>query len=180
MFSSAARWIAIGLGIMWAWMEPTLPYALLCLFAVVIDCLTAWRLNRRIKRKYPEGGADGKLKSQHMFKILSDLCIVWACILLGRGVDSHLLGHFGGLHIDQYIAAIFVLCTFVSILENESSCNGSGWARLVQKIVANKVSRHVDMSEEELIKMSHAKKDDEEDDFKPKRPRKPRAPKPHI
>ena len=182
LFSSGARWMACGLGILWVWMEPTLPYAFLCVFAVVIDCITAWRLNRRIKRNYPDAGADGKLKSSHLFKIFSDLAVIWLCILLGRGVDNHLLGHLGGLHIDQYIAAIFVLCTFVSILENESTCNGSAWARLVQRVVANKVSRHVDMTEDELLEYAKGKYNDEDKEHKPKprRPRKPKAPMPPM
>lgn len=90
-----------------------------------------------------------------MTKMISDLAIVWLSILLATGVDEHLLGHFGGLHLGQYVAAIFVLCTAVSILENESSCNGSAWARAVQKIVTSKVSRHLDIDEEELKEIIH-------------------------
>ena len=90
-----------------------------------------------------------------MTKMISDLAIVWLCILLATGVDENLLGHFGGLHLGQYVAAIFVLCTAVSILENESSCNGSAWARAVQKIVTSKVSRHLDIDEEELKEIIH-------------------------
>lgn len=158
-FSSVPRQIAVGLGIVWAWLEPTLPYAAMCLFAVVIDCLTAWRLNRRIKAKYPNAGADGKLKSSHMSKMISDLAIVWLCILLADGVDDKLLEHFGNLHLGQYVAAIFVLCTAVSILENESSCNGAVWARAVQKIVTSKVARHIDIDEKELEEIIHEKKE---------------------
>lgn len=180
LFNSGARWLACGLGILWAWMEPTLPYALLCVFAVVIDCITAWRLNRRIRCKYPDAGADGKLKSFRLQKSLSDILLVYSCALLAEGVDRHLLGHFGGLHLGQYITAIFVLCTFVSILENESSCNGSAWARLVQRVVANKVSRHVEMTEDELLEYAKGKYNDEDKEHKHK-PRKPRKPKqPHF
>lgn len=158
-FSSVPRLIAVGLGILWTWLEPTLPYHAMCAFAVLIDCLTAWRLNRRIKAKYPNAGADGKLKSSHMTKMISDLAIVWLCILLAEGVDTQLLGHLGGLHLGQYVAAIFVLCTVVSILENESSCNGAAWARAVQKIVTSKVSRHIDIDEKELEEMIHKPKE---------------------
>ena len=164
-FSSIPRLIAVGLGIVWAWLEPTLPYALMCVFAVLIDCLTAWRLNRRIKATLPQAEIDGKLKSANMFKMISDLAIVWLCILLAEGVDSHLLGHLGGLHLGQYVAAIFVLCTAVSILENESSCNGSAWARAVQKIVTSKVARHIDIDEHELEKA-----------IKPSKPKKKKVP----
>ena len=157
-FNSLPRLLATGLGIVWAYLEPTVPYAILCVFAVLLDCFTAYRLNKRIKQKYPNAKTDGKLKSAHMTKMISDLTVVWLCILLAHGVDMHLLGHLGGLHLGQYVAAIFVLCTAVSILENESSCNGAAWARAVQKIVTNKVSRHLDMEEkelEELIKTEH-------------------------
>lgn len=163
LVSSVARQVAICLGLLWAWIEPTLPYAYMCIFAVLLDCLTAWRLNRRIKAKFPKAEADGKLKSARMFKMFNDICIVYLCILLADGVDNHLLGHFGGLHLGQYVAAIFVLCTAVSILENESSCNGSTWARAVQKIVTNKVSRHIDIDENELEAV-----------LKPKKKRSPR------
>lgn len=158
LLCSTARWVAVGLGIIWAWLEPTLPYAFMCVFAVAIDCLTAWRLNRRIKAKFPNAEADGKLKSARMFKMVSDLAIVWLCILLADGVDAHLLNHLGGLHLGQYVAAIFVLCTAVSILENESSCNGSAWARAIQRIVTNKVARHIDIDEKELEEVINPKK----------------------
>ncbi|WP_158249589.1 phage holin family protein [Prevotella sp. MGM1] len=135
-----------------------MPYALLCVFAVMLDCLTAYRLNRRIKRLLPNAKTDGKLKSARMSKMISDLTVVWLCILLAVGVDDKLLGHLGNLHLGQYVAAIFVLCTSVSILENESSCNGAVWARAVQKVVTSKVSRHLDIDEEELEKLLNEKR----------------------
>ncbi|GAY28406.1 hypothetical protein PvtlMGM1_1706 [Prevotella sp. MGM1] len=146
------------MGFLWAYLEPTVPYALLCVFAVMLDCLTAYRLNRRIKRLLPNAKTDGKLKSARMSKMISDLTVVWLCILLAVGVDDKLLGHLGNLHLGQYVAAIFVLCTSVSILENESSCNGAVWARAVQKVVTSKVSRHLDIDEEELEKLLNEKR----------------------
>jgi len=152
------RCCAAVLGFLWAYLEPTVPYALLCVFAVMLDCLTAYRLNRRIKRLLPNAKTDGKLKSARMSKMISDLTVVWLCILLAVGVDEKLLGHLGNLHLGQYVAAIFVLCTSVSILENESSCNGAVWARAVQKVVTSKVSRHLDIDEEELEKLLNEKR----------------------
>jgi len=152
------RCCAAVLGFLWAYLEPTVPYALLCVFAVMLDCLTAYRLNRRIKRLLPNAKTDGKLKSARMSKMISDLTVVWLCILLAVGVEDKLLGHLGNLHLGQYVAAIFVLCTSVSILENESSCNGAVWARAVQKVVTSKVSRHLDIDEEELEKLLSEKR----------------------
>ena len=154
-FGSIPRLIAAFVGMIWAYLQPTFPYALVCVLAIVIDCITAARLNRRIKRHLPNSKADGKIKSARMSKMVQDLLVVWLCILLATGVDEKLLSHFGGLHLGQYVAAIFVVCTAVSILENESSCNGAAWARLAQKIVANKVSRHIDIPEDELERILH-------------------------
>jgi len=155
--TSISRLIAVVCGIVWAYLEPTLPYAMLCVFAVLIDCVTAWRLNRRVRAAFPNAGADGKLKSSHMSKMIPDLVTVWLCIILATEVDNTLLDHWGNLHLGQYVAAIFVLCTVVSILENESSCNGVVWARVLQKVVANKVSRHIELTADELEKMLHDK-----------------------
>lgn len=154
---SFPKLIAGILGIVWASIEPTLPYAFLCVFAVSLDCLTAWRLNRRIKSLAPNA-TDGKLKSSHMSKMITDLAVVWLCMLLADGVDNQILPHLGDLHLAQYIAAIFILTTAVSIAENESTAKNSTWARLLQKIVASKISRHTDIPEDELLDILKDKK----------------------
>ncbi len=159
-FNSVPKLIAVFLGIVWAHTQPTIPYAIICVLAVLLDCLTAWRLHRRVHKTYPDVGADGKLKSSHMMKMISDLAMVWFCIILATEVDGTLLGHLGGLHLGQYVAAVFVLCTFVSILENESSCNGAAWAKLAQKILADKVSRHIEIAEEELTNIIKGNKEE--------------------
>ena len=82
------RCCAAVLGFLWAYLEPTVPYALLCVFAVMLDCLTAYRLNRRIKRLLPNAKTDGKLKSARMSKMISDLTMVWLCILLAASAKK--------------------------------------------------------------------------------------------
>lgn len=159
LLSSPPRVLAAIAGIGTAYFLPTVPYAVICVLAVFIDCLTAWRLNRRIKKRCPTARADGKLKSARMSKMISDLTIVWLCILLANAVELQLLPHLGGLHLAQYVAAIFVFCTVISILENESSCNGAVWARVVQHVVANKVSRHLHVSEHDFDELLHGDDD---------------------
>ncbi len=87
-----------------------------------------------------------------MTKMIADLLVLWLCIILANVVDLKLLPHLGDLHLGQYVAAMFVFCTAVSILENESSCKGATWARLLQKVLANKMSRHIDMDKAEIDK----------------------------
>lgn len=155
------RWLAAGVGIVWCYIEPTLPFILICAFSVLTDCLTAWRLNRRIRKAYSKEVADGKLKSSHMFKMISDLVVVFLCIILAANVDEILLAHWGGIHLANYVAAIFCLTQIVSILENESSCNGSTWAIYAQKILADKTARHleIDINEFKELKRQQEEKD---------------------
>lgn len=155
------RWLAALVGIFWCYIEPTVPFILICAFAVLIDCITAWRLNRRIRKAYTKQIADGKLKSSHMSKMISDLAIVFLCIVLAEKVDTILLAHWGGVHLANYAAAVFCLTQIVSILENESSCNGSSWAIIAQKILADKTARHleIDITEFDRLKKQQQRKD---------------------
>ena len=111
------RWTAALLGLLWCYIEPTVPFVIICAFAVLIDCVTAWRLNRRIRRQYSKEVADGKLKSSHMSRMVSDLLVVFLCIILAAQVDTILLAHWGGIHLGNYVAAIFCLTQIVSILD---------------------------------------------------------------
>lgn len=155
------RWLAAFVGVLWCYIEPTIPFIAICAFAVLIDCLTAWRLNRRIRKAYTKEVADGKLKSSHMSKMVSDLTIVFLCIILAAEVDKVLLTHWGGIHLANYVAAIFCLTQIVSILENESSCNGATWAVYAQRILADKTSRHleIDIDKFEDLKRQQQEKD---------------------
>lgn len=138
-----SRVAAVIAGIIWAYIEPTLPFILLALFAMLIDCYTAWRLNCRIKRRFPNASADGKLKSSHLSKLVSDMVIVFAAILMAHLIEQLCFPHLMPIYLPNYVCSVFCAIQFVSVLENESSCNGKPWARIVQKIVANKISRHI-------------------------------------
>lgn len=155
------RWLAGLVGIIWCWIEPTVPFIFICAFAVLIDCFTAWRLNRRIRKKYSKDVADGKLKSSHMSKMISDLVVVFLCIVLAHHVDISLLAHWGGIHLANYVAAVFCLTQIVSILENESSCNGATWAIVAQKILADKTNRHLEIDITEFEKLREAQEERE-------------------
>ena len=145
-------------GVLLAWIAPTLPYLSICVLAIAIDCLTAWRCNRRLYAKHreaikknPNATIDGKLKSQHMAKMINDMIVVFLCVILAYHVDGTLLYHLGDLHLAQYVSAIFCVVQFVSILENESTGSNAVWARVLQKIVADKTERHLGIKYKDLI-----------------------------
>ena len=80
--SDVSKFVLSVLLIIWNQFHPTLALFFVCAFAVLLDCITAWRLNRRIRAKFTKDVADGKLKSEPMKKMFGDLCIVFGCIYL--------------------------------------------------------------------------------------------------
>lgn len=148
---------------LWYAIEPSLSFFYVCVLAVILDCLTAYRLNRRIRKMYSADVADGKLKSSHMSKMVTDLAVVFACIVLAYHIDNNLLAHLGNLHLANYVAAIFCGVEAVSILENESSCNGKPWAKVLQQFLADKTIRHLNIDEETFQKYKDILKDRKED-----------------
>ena len=157
--SFLSRLAASCIGIIWCWIEPTVPFLAICVFAILLDCLTAWRCNRRIYAKFreeikrtPSVKVDGKLKSQHMSKMIGDMCIIFLCVILAYHVDNTMLMHLGDLHLASYVSAVYCMIQFVSIIENESTCNGSTWARVMQRLVADKTERHLGIKYKELVK----------------------------
>ena len=152
------RIVAGLIGILWCYIEPSLNYISVCFFALVLDCYTAWRCNRRIYSRYreaikrnPKCKMDGKLRSKKMAKMVQDFSVLIMAIFLAVIIDKDLLEHMGELHLANYLAVIYCSVQFVSILENESTCNGAAWARVVQKIVADKTERHFNIKLKELM-----------------------------
>lgn len=162
-----ARFVAAAFGLLWCYIEPSLNYIGVCFFALVLDCYTAWRCNRRIYSRYreaikrdPRCKIDGKLKSKKMTKMVQDFSVLIMAIFLATAIDTIILDYMNPLHLANYLAALYCGVQFVSILENESTCNGAAWARVMQKIVADKTERHFNIKLKELMK-------DEEDMEKP-------------
>lgn len=152
------RIVAGLIGILWCYIEPSLNYISVCFFALILDCYTAWRCNRRIYSRYreaikrnPKCKMDGKLRSKKMAKMVQDFSVLIMAIFLAVIIDNDLLKHMGELHLANYLAVIYCSVQFVSILENESTCNGAAWARVVQKIVADKTERHFNIKLKELM-----------------------------
>ena len=152
------RVVAGLIGILWCYIEPSLNYIAVCFLALVLDCYTAWRCNRRIYSRYreaikrnPKCKMDGKLRSKKMAKMVQDFSVLVMAIFLAVIIDKDLLAHMGELHLANYLAVIYCSVQFVSILENESTCNGAAWAKVVQKIVADKTERHFNIKLKELM-----------------------------
>lgn len=134
-------------------LEPTIPFAGVLLFAIVLDCLSAFDLSRRLKKKHPER-VTGKFRSDYALKMLKTFIQMYSVILLVQLVETYVLP-MHEWNLTNYAAAICCGIQLWSILENASSENGKTWAKILQKIMVNKAERHFDINLDELKEQKH-------------------------
>lgn len=127
--------------------EAVLPLIILAMLFVVSDCISAFRLSRRIsKLKIHKGdkAASGKFKSSKMAKTVLELIVVIPTgLLLAFFTQKYLFGI--DVKLPQIFAGIVIFWQIWSILENESSCSDKKWAKILQKIMIDKTERHFDI-----------------------------------
>lgn len=149
--SEIFRSIFATLGAVVAVLEPTLPYILICTLLILADCYTAWQLGRRVRKAHPkEVRKDGhKFASSHFGKVLITLLKSYFLVIVAYFIQKNITD---GLPIDLTKIAAGGICFWQlwSILENESSCNGAKWAKLLQRIVVDKTERHFDIDLSEI------------------------------
>lgn len=150
VFNHGTRLFIFLLGAIWGLIEPTIPFAGICIFAIVVDCVTAYRLGKRVKAQNPLSKTDdAKFRSSYARRMFYTLCIVYSCTVLGWLIDTYMYP-FVELYLANLISGGFCLVQLLSVLENESSCNTARWAKVLQKVLVNKAARHLDISEEDL------------------------------
>ena len=137
------KWISGIAGAIVAYLQPTFPFVLICTLAVFFDCYTAFKLSKRVAKKYP-GANDGKFKTDYAKRIFGTILQIYSLIVLAFLIEKEIL-HFLDLHLPEIVAGIFCFNQIWSILENESSENDCRWAKVLQKIMINKAERHLNI-----------------------------------
>jgi hypothetical protein len=142
------RYVIGSFGAALAFLAPTIPFILICTFAILCDCYTAWSLSRRVKKKFP-GANDGKFKSNYAGRVFITLLKTYALIVLVFLIENFI---FEGLPVklSNIIAGAVCFWQIWSMLENESSCNDANWAKIAQRILVDKTERHFDIDLHEL------------------------------
>lgn len=129
-------------------LEPTLKFAVILLFAILFDCLSAYDLNRRLKKIYPDK-VSGKFESHYALKMLLTFIQAYSVVILLHWVDTIILNNFSYLNLSNIGAALFCAIQIWSILENASSANGARWAKVLQRVMVDKAKRHFDINLED-------------------------------
>ena len=152
-----AKYIFVGIGAIIAYLEPTYPFILICTLAVFMDCATAFSLSRRVKKKFPNSNG-GKFKSIYFGRVITTLLKVYALIVLMFLIENYIFTSLS-IGLSNIIAGAVCFWQLWSMLENESSCNDSSWAKIAQKILINKTERHFDIDLSDLKDKPAASKD---------------------
>ena len=143
-----------------SFIEPTLNFFFGIVAVITLDCISAYNLNRRIKKKYPNY-VTGKLESKKALKVIYTIGKVYGVILIIWFIEKNILEDLS-FEITKYVTALFCFIQLISILENESSCNNAWWARTLQKILIDKSKRHFDVD----INIDELNKEQKEEDDK--------------
>lgn len=155
------RWLFSGIGGLFAYIQPTHVFLYVCVFAVVIDCFFAWDLTRRVTKKYGLPPDIGKFQSKKSGKVFfSTLPKIYGLILLMYFMDKVLVP-FQDLYLANFTAFAFCGWSAWSALENWSSENPNGFAKVLQKIMINKAERATGMPIADYLKNMKEEKKDE-------------------
>ncbi len=128
-------------------LAPTLPYVLLCTAVVGVDCVTACRLDRRVRKAYPHKTKKygGKFMSSRFADVVITLMLVYALLVFAYFLHIYVTEGLP-FHALKVAAGAVIGWQAWSILENESSCNGRRWAKALQTVMVDKTERHFDIN----------------------------------
>ena len=152
-------WAAIGGAVGWlvGEFEPTFPLIIVMIAFVVYDAVTAYQLDRRVRKVHPEQVKERKSKfSSYLFgKVVRETIPKrLALILLAYLCEKYVCVHVT-IPLSYIVTCVICFEQFWSILENESSCRSeedSRFWKMLQRIMIDKTSRHFDVNLDELKK----------------------------
>lgn len=143
------------MGYLVAEFKPTFPLIVVAVIFIISDAYTAFCLDKRVHKVYPEKTSREKAKftSFAFGKVITHTIPkrLWL-ILLAYMVENWVFVHVS-FHLHYIVTGAICFEQAWSMLENESSCRPeteSRFWRLLQKIMVDKTERHFDVKLDEL------------------------------
>lgn len=151
--------LVLGLGGFVGWLvaefKPTFPLILVAVVFIISDAWTAFCLDRRVHKAFPEKTTREKAKftSFAFGKVITRTIPkrLWL-ILLAYMVEHWVFISFT-IHLHYIVTGAICFEQFWSMLENESSCRSeseSRFWRMLQRIMVDKTERHFSVGLDEL------------------------------
>jgi hypothetical protein len=160
MNPTIVKWLLAILSGSMALIMPNVPFILIAFAFILADCISAYRLARRVKKK--TGKSRAKMQSNKLWKAFLTTLASATSIVLAFSIEKHILVMYTDLHLANWTAIVICAIQLWSILENESSCNGSKWAVVAQKFMVDKAERHFDIDLSHLIEKPTKEEEDEQ------------------
>lgn len=160
-----AAFVAIGgwLGWLIGEFHPTFPLIIVAIIFIVYDAYTAYCLDKRVHKKYPDKVQRRKAKftSFAFGKVITTtipkrLSLILLAFLVEHWVFVHVT-----IPLSYIVTGVICFEQAWSILENESSCRDEADSRfwkMLQRIMVDKTARHFEVDLNEL-------KDDKDEDI---------------
>lgn len=154
-----SEWIISFIGGVIGWFvgifEPAFPLIYVALAFIIYDSWTAFELDKRVKRKYPDKKKrPAKYVSYKAWDMIPTMIESFVVIILMYAAQKHV---FIDLYVPLSYIATGAICgvQLLSIAENKSSCRFPGdrgyeiW-KVLAKVLIDKTERHFDVDLEEL------------------------------
>lgn len=149
----------MALGVLWAWVEPTVPFLVVCLAVKALDVYTAITRNHRILAQYereliahPEAQhkkVSGKLCSQHLGRLFHSVLVIFALVVIAHWIGI-LCPSVTPFPLEQAVAAAFAAAQVLSVLENECCCSQDRFAHVLRHYLIDKCKREYGVSIKQL------------------------------
>lgn len=148
------EWTTLTIGGIIGWFvgkfEPAIPLMIIAALFVLYDAWSAYELDKRVHKKYPDKTArtEAKFVSYKFRQVIPTLIERFVIIILAYCVERWIFVH---VHVPMSYIAAGVVCAeqALSIAENKASCRlpGDKHARLwkmLAKVLIDKTARHFD------------------------------------
>lgn len=136
-------------------LEPTFPLIIVVIAFILYDAWTAYQLDKRVKRKYPNKTERHEAKftsfafGKVIRKTIPERLIL---IILGWMAEEYVFVHID-IPLSYIVTGVILFEQAWSALENNSSCRDDGDGRfwkILQRIMVDKTERHFDIELDEL------------------------------
>jgi hypothetical protein len=115
---------------------------LVVLLGFVLDCLTAFGLNRRLRRRgLPTSRFSSVKFGESLIRIVIWIVGIFFCHL----IDKHVMADLYDLHLANWLTLLISIDTAMSILENLSTASNDRMAQFLQRFLVSKAERHLEV-----------------------------------
>ena len=129
----------------WGWVYPSLGYIIIAVLLIILDNISAYKCNKRVKKKYPDKCKSDKYSSYKAWKTLNTIGTALLFILSAWAVEKHIVSAFSDFKLTAIVACIICGVTVLSILENWSTANDNAprWLNIIKKFLVDKTERYL-------------------------------------